>query len=167
MAKAKNKTFKFLNWLYLLIISFIITISVKAITSFPSDEVKYDNSESGLESANVQGAIDELHNTCSSVSISNNSLYYITTGYYNDGRARSGTLYQCNLNGEECVSIKNVSDGNTINSIHVTKEHLFYSVLEYDNGGLPYNGTLYQCNLNGKNCISMNSAHNSSIDIKF
>ena len=36
------------------------TISVIAATYFPSNDVTYDNSESGLSSTNVQGAIDEL-----------------------------------------------------------------------------------------------------------
>lgn len=42
------------------------SISVYAVTYFPSNQVTYDNGESGLESTDVQGAIDELYNTCSS-----------------------------------------------------------------------------------------------------
>ena len=38
------------------------TIGVMAITYFPSNDVTYDNKESGLTSTNVQGAIDELYN---------------------------------------------------------------------------------------------------------
>lgn len=45
------------------------SIGVSAITYFPSNDVTYDNSVSGLESNNVQGAIDELYNTCSNSSI--------------------------------------------------------------------------------------------------
>ena len=41
-----------------------ISISVIAATYFPSKDVTYDNKESGLESQNVQGAIDELYLTC-------------------------------------------------------------------------------------------------------
>ena len=40
------------------------TISVIAATYFPSNDVTYDNTESGLTSTNVQGAIDELYKTC-------------------------------------------------------------------------------------------------------
>ena len=40
------------------------TISVIAVTYFPSNDVTYDNSESGLTSTNVQGAIDELYGVC-------------------------------------------------------------------------------------------------------
>ncbi len=40
------------------------TVSVIAATYFPSNDVTYDNKESGLESTDVQGAIDELYKTC-------------------------------------------------------------------------------------------------------
>ena len=40
------------------------TISVIAATYFPSNDVTYDNSTSGLSSTDVQGAIDELYGVC-------------------------------------------------------------------------------------------------------
>ena len=40
------------------------SISVIAATYFPSNDVTYDNKESGLSSTNVQGAIDELYGVC-------------------------------------------------------------------------------------------------------
>ena len=43
------------------------SISVIAATYFPSKDVTYDNKESGLESQNVQGAIDELYGICTAV----------------------------------------------------------------------------------------------------
>ena len=39
-------------------------IKVSAETFFPSNQVTYDNTESGLTSSNVQGAIDELYGVC-------------------------------------------------------------------------------------------------------
>ena len=39
-------------------------VSVLAMTYFPSNQTTYDNSISGLQSENVQDAIDELYNTC-------------------------------------------------------------------------------------------------------
>ena len=39
-------------------------ISVIAATYFPSNDVTYDNKESGLVSTDVQGAIDELYGVC-------------------------------------------------------------------------------------------------------
>ncbi len=41
-----------------------ISISVIAATYFPSNQTTYDNSVSGLQSTNVQGAIDELYGVC-------------------------------------------------------------------------------------------------------
>ena len=40
------------------------TIGVSAATYFESNAVTYDNTESGLTSTNVQGAIDELYDVC-------------------------------------------------------------------------------------------------------
>ena len=40
------------------------TIGVSAATYFESNLVTYDNTESGLSSTDVQGAIDELYNEC-------------------------------------------------------------------------------------------------------
>ena len=41
-----------------------ISINVIAATYFPSGDVTYDNTASGLESTDVQGAIDELYGIC-------------------------------------------------------------------------------------------------------
>ena len=41
-----------------------VTIGVMATTYFPSNDVTYDNKESGLSSTDVQGAIDELYGVC-------------------------------------------------------------------------------------------------------
>ena len=40
-------------------------VGVYAVTYFPSNQTTYDNKESGLNSSNVQSAIDELYNECS------------------------------------------------------------------------------------------------------
>ena len=39
-------------------------VSVIAATYFPSNQTTYDNSASGMQATDVQGAIDELYNTC-------------------------------------------------------------------------------------------------------
>lgn len=41
-----------------------VSISVYAVVTFPSNDVTYDNSSSGLKSTNVKEAIDELYNLC-------------------------------------------------------------------------------------------------------
>ncbi len=63
----KSKIKKFINSkLFIFIITAIVfsTIGVSAATYFPSNDVIYDNSTSGLESTDVQGAIDELYGVC-------------------------------------------------------------------------------------------------------
>ena len=42
-------------------------VVVCAAVTFPSNEVSYSNSSSGLNSTNVQGAIDELYETCTAL----------------------------------------------------------------------------------------------------
>ena len=63
--KDKIKLFskKYLTGFMLGLISGSI-VMVYAQTYFPSKDVTYENGTSGLESTNVQGAIDELYNTC-------------------------------------------------------------------------------------------------------
>ena len=46
---------------------FTLSICVYANITFPSNEVLYSNTESGLSSNNVQGAIDELYKTCTTL----------------------------------------------------------------------------------------------------
>ena len=52
------------------IISFVIgtmifgAIGIYAVVTFPSNEVSYDNTSSGLSSTNVKDAIDELYKSC-------------------------------------------------------------------------------------------------------
>ena len=65
----KEKIKEFLkSYLVGLILGIVVsgTIGVIAATYFSSGEVTYDNTESGLESTNVQGAIDELYGVCTS-----------------------------------------------------------------------------------------------------
>ena len=45
-------------------------VAVYAAITFPSNEVSYDNKTSNLNSINVQGAIDELYKTCTSITAS-------------------------------------------------------------------------------------------------
>lgn len=40
------------------------SVSVYAVTYFPSNDVTYDNTDSGMQATDVQEAIDELYNTC-------------------------------------------------------------------------------------------------------
>ena len=66
--KEKTKEFmkKYLIGFVLGVVS-ACTISVIAATYFPSNDVTYDNTESGLKSKDVQGAIDELYTECTTI----------------------------------------------------------------------------------------------------
>ena len=61
--RIKKVVFEYLPGFVLGVIT-AISISVIAATYFPSKDVTYDNTASGLESTNVQGAIDELYGVC-------------------------------------------------------------------------------------------------------
>ena len=57
------------------ILTAIVCISgtVFAVTQIDSKEVTYDNTESGLESTNVQGALNELYGIASAITSSNSN----------------------------------------------------------------------------------------------
>ena len=66
----KEKTKEFLKkYLIGFILGFVSVgiVVVYAETYFPSNDVTYDNTESGLSSTDVQGAIDELYGVCTAV----------------------------------------------------------------------------------------------------
>lgn len=69
-----SKVFK--NKIFIFILGGLLLGSVGALaaTYFPSKDVTYDNSSSGLSSTDVQGAIDELYKTCKSSEISISGL---------------------------------------------------------------------------------------------
>ena len=68
-------------------------VVVCAAVTFPSNEVSYSNTESGLNSNNVQGAIDELYKTCKGIiSVGGKDIETVTSGdglyadEYEDGK---------------------------------------------------------------------------------
>ncbi len=108
----KNKIKKvFKNRIFICILTALITgtVSVCAITYFPSNQVTYDNKTSGLKSSDVQGAIDELYNTCSSAVQAGDYLYYAVNSY-SSGSPDGYILYRCSLSGENCQQISKISD---------------------------------------------------------
>ena len=68
MRKRLSRVLK--NRIFIFILGGLIlgSAGVLAATYFPSSDVTYDNSSSGLSSTDVQGAIDELYNEFSSAS---------------------------------------------------------------------------------------------------
>ena len=129
--------------------------SVYAITYFPSHQVTYDNSTSKLNSNNVQGAIDELYNECSSATSLGNYVFYGVNQYHTGSihTPYEGTIYRCNSDGSGCISVYSQGDV-AIGGIFATNEYLYYSTNQYygNDAELPYKGTVYKCNLDGSGC---------------
>ena len=142
------------------------TVSVYAVTYFPSNQVTYDNSSSKLNSTNVQGAIDELYSTCSKAVSSGKYMYYAVANYSYDGVSSvpySGTLVRCNADGNSCTSIASVSRYQYINSVYATDEYMYYTVANHSYDGVssaPYSGTLVRCNADGNSCTNITSVSN-------
>ena len=54
------------DYLFGFLLSMLLTTSISVYAvNFASDDVTYDNTESGLKSRNVRNAIDELYSMCS------------------------------------------------------------------------------------------------------
>ena len=137
-------------------------ISVYAATYFPSNQVTYNNSASGLSSTNVQGAIDELYNTCSSAVSSGDYLYYAENRYSSDYPA-GGTIYRCNADGGGCVTVSGANSGSSIAAIYGNSKYMYYAVNYYSfssSGPYPAGGTIYRCDLGGGSCTSIGGVSN-------
>ncbi len=85
------------------------SVSVFAITYFPSNQVTYDNETSGLSSTDVQSAIDELYENCSVMTSSSKYLYFAVNNEGSSGEASGGVLYRTDLNGGNQIQIYNSS----------------------------------------------------------
>ena len=179
-----KKLFK--SKIFLCILTALITgtVSVYAITYFPSNQVTYDNKTSGLKSSDVQGAIDELYNTCSSAVSSGDYIYYAVNNYVRldssdgiDGHT-STVLYRANLDGTNSTVIysKNSDDSfnqirsSSIDKIYVNGNYLYYAVNNYvrldsSNSIDGHTSTvLYRANLDGTNA---NAIYSKSYDDSF
>ena len=160
----------FKSKIFLCILTVLITgtVSVYAITYFPSNQVTYDNRTSGLKSSDVQGAIDELYNTCSSAVSSGDYLYYAINNYYSEGDAvqpRGGTLYRCNADGGSCTTIAGASRNSSFGSVYANNKYMYYAVNNYYSEGdvvQPRGGTLYRCNADGQSCVIISEAYSGS-----
>ena len=100
------------------------TIGVMAITYFPSNDVTYDNKESGLSSTDVQGAIDELYGICFP-SVGNQILEkvpIVTTGdgLYKD-EYEEGRYFYKGKNPSNYITFNNEQTGWRIVSIEPDK----------------------------------------------
>lgn len=70
------------------IISFVIgtiifgVIGIYAVVTFPSNEVFYDNTSSGLSSTNIKGVIDELYGICTTPSTAGDMILDLVSKVY-------------------------------------------------------------------------------------
>ena len=145
-----NKTFMFIFGGLL-----FSTVSVYAVTYFPSNQVTYDNSSSKLSSTNVQGAIDELYNTCKAAT-SGKYMYYTTSLLIDMDLNTRGysVLYRCNIDGSNCNVIFSGSQNIYIDSISATSNYLYYttSSLIYGDRNTRGYSVLHRCNIDGSDC---------------
>ena len=139
-------------------------VSVYAVTYFPSNQVTYDNSSSKLSSTNVQGAIDELYNTCSKVASSGKYLYFGTNRYYGtSNNVNYGFVYRCNLDGSSCSVIYSQYEVG-ITGVYATSENLYFGANSYYSTSNNVNfGHVYRCNLDGSSCSAIYSQHEVGI----
>ena len=83
MKKKVKKEYIKTNLIGFIIAGIIVSgVVVYAAVTFPSNEVSYSNTSSGLNSNNVQGAIDELYETCTATAGDSilDSVDIVTTG---------------------------------------------------------------------------------------
>ena len=120
--KVKKIIFGYLPGFVLGVIT-AISISVIAATYFPSNDVTYDNKESGLESQNVQGAIDELYGICTKESttgdwvLENTDIVTSGDGLYADEYEEGKYTYK-GANPNNYVTFNNEKAGWRIISIN-------------------------------------------------
>ncbi len=138
----KNKIKKFFqNKILLLILGVFIggTTCVYAVTYFPSNQVTYNNTSSKLNSTDVQGAIDELYNTCKSAASGSNNFKALTIAGYvyfstNDG------IYRIAQNGNGGVKKITSYAANALTStgsyIYFSTNDGIYRIAQNGNGGV-------------------------------
>ena len=99
------------------------SISVIAATYFPSNDVTYDNKESGLSSTDVQGAIDEIYGICTTPStvgdtiLKKEPIVDIGDGLYKDEYEEGKYTYK-GANPNNYVTFNNEKAGWRIISIN-------------------------------------------------
>ena len=146
-----KKLFK--NRIFLCILTALITgtVSVYAVTYFPSNQVTYDNKTSGLKSSDVQGAIDELYNTCSSAVSSGDYLYYAVNRYVANGSYGDPSIYRVSVNGGTPTLIYEYVGRNdsNIESIYVTQDYIYFSVGRYNANDSQSDPSIYRVSVNG------------------
>ncbi len=148
MKKKLKKILKNKIFIFILGGIFFSTISIYAVTYFPSNNVTYDNKTSGLSSTDVQGAIDELYNTCSSSVISGDYIYF--TGYSEAASQKQNYLYKVSINGGTPTEISIKSSSNwdyVVNNFTIVKDTIYFT--GYSEAASQKQNYLYKVSING------------------
>lgn len=119
----KNKIKKFFqNKILLLILGIFIggTASIYAVTYFPSNQVTYNNTSSKLNSTDVQGAIDELYNTCSKAVSTGDYIYYLSKRNSN-----YDIIYQAPISGGSSKAVLK-EDHDSIVQFNISGDYIYY-----------------------------------------
>ena len=139
----KNRIFIFTLGLFI-----ASSVSVLAVTYFPSNDVIYDNTESGLSSTNVQGAIDELYETCKTPSTGGSLILERVPvvssgdGLYAD-EYENGRFFYKGANPNNYITFNNEQSGWRIISIEpdktikIMKDKIIDSLLAWNSGTAP------------------------------
>lgn len=134
MRQKLKKIFKNKFILFIIAAIFCGTMGVYAVTYFPSNQVTYNNSSSKLNSTDVQGAIDELYNTCKNMTSvsSGNTIYY----------TYKGSIYAEPINGGTPRFVNSIG-GSDVTGMDVSGDYIYYStsngiVKSSINGGNQY-----------------------------
>lgn len=147
---------------------FFSTVSVFAITYFPSNQVTYDNETSGLKATQVQAAIDELYSTCknnTSGSGTGNNIYFHYQGNDGDG---SG-IYKMPINGGSLTKIEAHGIGNVIKPYEDADTFLIRNDYIY----FHYQGTygegagIYKMSINGGSLTKIEAQGSSSVIVPY
>lgn len=135
MKQKLKKIFKNKFILFIIAAIFCGTMGVYAVTYFPSNQVTYDNTSSQLSSTDVQGAIDELYNTCKNMTSvsSGNTIYY----------TYKGSIYAEPINGGTPRFVNSISGSGDVTGMDVSGDYIYYStsngiVKSSINGGNQY-----------------------------
>ena len=150
MKKKLKKILKNKIFIFILGGIFFSTISIYAVTYFPSNNVTYDNKTSGLSSTDVQGAIDELYNTCSSSVISGDYIYF--TGYSEAASQKQNYLYKVSINGGTPTEISIKSSSNwdyVVNNFTIVKDTIYFTGRNKRDSSYNAINHLYKVSING------------------
>ena len=125
-------------------------VSVYAVTYFPSNQVTYDNSSSKLSSTNVQGAIDELYNTCKAATSTSSGdyIYFYVNETFGTGRG----FYRMPISGGVATKIQETTHEYYYTVNHTNAENFVVAgdyIYFYVNDNVGSGKGFYRISING------------------